>query len=129
MIKKALPLVLIGLLINMAGVRFAYAGSKEEKEARFVEKVKESINRLGTGETARVEVKLHDKTKLKGYISQAGDESFVVVDAKTGAATKVAYPQVKQVKGNNLSKGAQIAIAVGIMLAVGLVLAKVYGGN
>jgi hypothetical protein len=40
MIKKALPLVLIGLLINMAGVRFAYAGSKEEKEARFVEKTK-----------------------------------------------------------------------------------------
>ena len=31
-------------------------------------KVKEVINKLGTGENARVEVKLRDQTKLKGYV-------------------------------------------------------------
>ena len=30
---------------------------------------------------------------------------------KTGESTSVLYPRVKQVKGNNLSTGAQIAIA------------------
>jgi hypothetical protein len=128
MFKKVLSFVLIGLLTNIAGVS-AYASSKEDKESRFAEKVKEGINRLGTGEAARVEVKLRDKTKLKGYISEAGAESFVVVDAKTGTATRVTYPQVKQVKGNNLSTGAKIGIFVVIAVGLTLLLAKIYGGS
>jgi hypothetical protein len=116
MLKKVLSLVLVGLLLNVIGVSSAYAGSKEEKESRFAEKVKEGISKLGTGAEARIEVKLRDKTKLKGYVSEAGKDSFVIVDEKTGATSIVAYSQVKQVKGNNLSKGAKIAIGVGVIL-------------
>lgn len=124
MLKKFLSLALVGLLINMVSVSPVYAGSKEEKEARFAEKVKKGVLKLGTGTDARVEVKLRDKTKLKGYISEAGEDSFIVVDAKMGVATTVAYPQVKQVKGNNLSTGANIAIAVGALLLVLLLVGK-----
>jgi hypothetical protein len=116
MFKKILSLVLVGFLLNVTGVSVAYAGTKEEKEARFAEKVKEGISKLGTGAEARIEVKLRDKTKLKGYVSEAGVDGFVVVDEKTGATSTVAYPQVKQVKGNNLSTGAEIAIGVGLIL-------------
>ena len=118
MFKKLLSLALIALMINLAGMRPAHAGSKEEKHARFVEKVKTSVLKLGTGEAARVKVKLQDKTKLEGYISAADSESFVVTNQQTGMATKVAYPQVKSVQGNNLSTGAKIAIGVGIAAAV-----------
>ena len=93
----------------------------------FVEKVRESVRRLGTGETARVEVRLRDKTKLKGYIDEAGENSFVVVDA-SGASHTVLYPQVKKVKGNNLSTGARIAIGVAIVAAI-LTLAVLVGRN
>jgi len=120
MYKKLLSLVLAGLLVNVVGVKFAYASAKEEKRAEATEKVKAGIARLGVGEAAQVEVKLRDNTKLKGYVREAGPDSFVVVDAKSGAATEVPYPQVKQVKGNNLSTGAKIAIGVGI--AVGVIL-------
>ena len=115
MFKRILALVLVGLLYTM-GVAPAYAGGKEEKEARFAQKVKEGIGKLGTGTEARLEVKLRDKTKLKGYVSEAGDESFVIVDHKTGVASTVAYPQVKQVKGNNLNTAAEIALGIGIIL-------------
>jgi hypothetical protein len=118
MYKKLFSLVLIALLINLAGVRLAYADSKEEKQARFTEKVKANVLKLGTGEAARVKVKLQDKTKLEGYISAANGEGFIVTNPKTGVATQVAYPQVKSVKGNNLSTGAKIAIGVGIAAAV-----------
>ncbi len=118
MLKKLLSLVLASLLLNMVAVEFASAAAKEEQQARLTAKVKDSISRLGVGEAARVEVKLRDKTKLKGYISEAGADSFIVVDAKTGVATTVAYPQVKQVKGNNLSTGAKIAIGVAIGVAI-----------
>jgi hypothetical protein len=117
MLKTFLSLMIVGLLVNMATALPAYADSKAEKEARFVEKVREGVRRLGTGEAARVEVRLRGKTKLKGYISEAGENNFVVVDA-SGVSHTVAYPQVQKVKGNNLSTGARIAIGVAIVGAI-----------
>jgi len=81
-----------------------------------LEKVKVGILKLGTGAEARIAVKLRDKTTVKGYISEASDESFVVVDEKTGTTSRVTYSQVRQVKGNNLSKAVEIAIGVGVIL-------------
>ena len=123
MFRKVLSLALIGFLLMVAGLTPAYAGSKEEKATRFAERVKEGISKLGTGEEARIEVKLRDKTKLKGYVSEAGEDTFVIVDDKTGASSTVTYAQVKQVKGNNLSTAAEIAIGVGvIILPIAIVL-------
>ncbi|HEX8772972.1 MAG TPA: hypothetical protein VF735_05155 [Pyrinomonadaceae bacterium] len=118
MFKKMFSLVLVALLVNAAGMRLAYADSKEEKQARFAEKVKASVMKLGTGEAARVKVRLRDKTKLEGYISAANGEGFIITNPKNGIATQVAYPQVKSVKGNNLSTGAKIAIGAGIAAAI-----------
>ena len=122
MFKKILSFVLIVLILNVVGVSSAYAGSKEEKEARFTQRVKESVSKLGTGTEARVEVKLRDKTKLKGYVSQINENSFVVVDEKSGSASEVPYSSAKQVKGNNLSTGVKIAIGVAVVFAALLVI-------
>jgi len=118
MFRKLLTLLLIALVINLAGVRLTYAGSKEEKQARFAEKIKANVLKLGTGESSRVRVKLRDQAKLEGYISEAGAETFTVTNRKTGVATTLAYAQVKSVQGNNLSTGAKIAIGVGIAATV-----------
>lgn len=118
MFRKLVTLLLVAFVINLAGVRLAYADAKQEKHARFAEKVKANVLKLGTGESARVKVKLRDQAKLEGYISDAGAETFTVTNRKTGVATTVAYPQVKSVQGNNLSTGAKIAIGVGIAAAV-----------
>jgi hypothetical protein len=118
MFRKVLTVLLVGLVINLGGVRLAYADSKEEKQARFVEKIKANVLKLGTGESTRVKVKLRDQGKLDGYISDAGAETFTVTDRKTGVSTTVAYPQVKSVQGNNLSTGAKIAIGVGIAATI-----------
>jgi hypothetical protein len=125
MFKRILVVVLVGLLVNMVSVKGAETGSKKEKQARLTEKVKKDIAKLGVGADARVEIKLRDNTKLKGYVSNIEEDSFVVVDAKTGVATSVAYPQVKQVKGNNLSTGVKIAIGVAVILTIiGLVFGR-----
>ena len=118
MFRKLVTVLLVALMINLAGVRLAYADSREEKQARFAEKNKANLLKLGTGESARVKVKLRDQTKLEGYICEAGDESFTVTNRKTGVATTVAYPQVKSVQGNNLSTGTKIAIGAGVAAAV-----------
>lgn len=118
MFKKITILALIVLIFNAVGINLAYAGTKENKEARFAARVKENIAKLGTGKEARVEVKLRDKTKLKGYVSQINENSFVVVEDGTNAATEVPYPNAKQVKGNNLSTGTKILIVAGVVVAI-----------
>lgn len=123
MLKKILCSVLIGSIMIVTGGRSALAASVSAKEAAQTEKVKAAIAKLGTGLSARVEITLHDKSKLKGYIKEANDEHFVVVHT-TGAATEVAYPQVRKVKGNNLSTGAKVAIGVGVGIVILLLVFK-----
>lgn len=121
MSKRLISLVVSHALILFLCVGTGEASSKEEKEAKLAADVKSGITKLGTGSAARVEIKLRDKTKLKGYVQEIAADHFVVVDDRTGAATKIAYPQVKQVTGNNLSTGAKIAITlvvIGVIFAV-----------
>jgi uncharacterized protein HemX len=119
MFKKYLTLIIVVLIINLALGSSAFAGTREEKEAKFAEKVKANITKLGTGKNAQITVKLRDNTKLKGYVSEIKENSFVVVDDKTGNASEVPYPNAKQIKGNNLSSGVKIVIgAVAIVLAI-----------
>ena len=123
MFKKIVSFILVVLLMQTS---VALANPNAEKEAQRAEKVRASLLKLGLGPDARVEIKLRDKTKLAGYVSEVGEESFTLVNASTGAPTAIAYPLVGQVKGHNLSTGAKIAIGVGLAAAVvvGLFLIK-----
>jgi hypothetical protein len=122
MFKKVTSFVFVCLLMHTTG-GLAIAGSKVEKESRRIEKVKAGVAKLGVGRDARIDIKLKDKTKLSGYLSQVNDDSFVVSDLKTGASTTVAYPVVAQVRGHNLSTGVKIAIGVGIVvLVIGIII-------
>ena len=118
MLKIFLALsIACSLILTLTMPVAATTKSATEKQNRFTEKVKAGIAKLGVGPDAQVQVKLRDKTKLSGFVSEANETSFVVTD-KSGAKTVVAYPDVTQVKGNNLSKGAKIVIIGGIVAGV-----------
>lgn len=116
--KRLISFLVSTALVLVSCVVTCGASSREEKEAKLTAEVKSGINKLGTGPAARVELKLRDKTKIKGYIQDIAEDNFVVVDDRTGATTTIAYPQVKQVKGHNLSTGAKFAIFVLVMGAI-----------
>jgi hypothetical protein len=119
MLRKMLCVVVAGLLVHvLAGAQPVAAKTKAEKQAEFTGKVKAGIAKLGTGPEARVAIKLRDKTKLTGYVGEAGEDGFVVVNPKTGEANMVAYSTVAQIKGHNLSRGGKIAIVLGIAVGV-----------
>lgn len=124
MLKKICSVVLSALLLQAAAAP-ASAATRAEKEARRTEKVRVQLARLGTGADARIKLELRDKTKLEGFVSEAGPASFVVVN-KADIATTVAYPQVVKAKGHNLSTGAKIAIGIGIGAAVTLLIVFLY---
>ena len=88
------------------------------------DKVKAFVAKRGTGPKAKVNVKLKDKTKLKGYISQAGDDSFTLADSKTGQTRTLAYQDVAEIKKpGGLPLLAKIGIGIGAVIGV---LALVY---
>ncbi len=123
MFKKSLSLILAGILLNtVICVKPALAESKAEKHTKRVEKLKADIAKLGVGEDARIKVKMRDKTKLEGYISEVREDSFVITDPKTGDATAVAYSNVVQAKGYKLSKRGQIILVVAIVVGLFVVL-------
>lgn len=114
MFKKPLSLILVFLLINISGGLIAYGKQNQESQRNQAQKVQEDVRRIGTGEKAHIEVRLKDKTKLMGYVREAGENSFVVVDSKTGAASTVQYQDVEKIKGKGLSTGAKVALGLGI---------------
>src|SRR5688572_7592481 len=123
MTRKFIALSVSTVLLCVLCSTPAAAVSHEDDQAKVAAKVKSAVARLGTGPDARIEVKLLDKTKLKGYVREANSESFVVVDDKTGASTEIAYAQVKQAKGRNRLSGDKIlAVAIiGFLVAANLI--------
>jgi hypothetical protein len=69
-----------------------------------------------------VNVELQDGSKLKGYISQAGEDSFTLADAKTGQTRALSYLNVAEVKKpGGLSLAAKLGIGIGVTVrALGL---------
>ena len=115
LITKTLSMVLAVLLGHtFLFARPVSAHTSIDKQAQFTEKVRVGINTFGIGEDARIEVKLKDKSKVAGYVSEIKEASFVVKNPQTGVNTSVDYSDVKQVRGKHLSTGAKIAIGVGI---------------
>jgi hypothetical protein len=123
MLKKAIALLLVSALtLAIFCPTPALANPDNEKDASMTAKVKSGVSQIGTGREARVKLTLRDKTRLVGFISEANDEYFVVTHLKTGAETQVAYPDVTQVQGNNLSTRTKVIIGVSIVAAVVIVL-------
>ncbi|HEX8851853.1 MAG TPA: hypothetical protein VF754_00120 [Pyrinomonadaceae bacterium] len=120
-LKRILAITLVGALWPaLFGV--SSAAAKDIEEAQMAEKARARVARIGVGRDARVEVKLRDKTKLKGYVSDAGADSFTVMDSKTGASRTLAYADVAQVskQGNGLSTRTKAII--GAAVATGVVV-------
>ena len=126
MFEKSLSLVLAVLLTGMITCVPAPAQSQAGKDPQQSEKVKAKVTKLGTGKQARVEVKLKDNTRLKGYIGEIAEEHFTLVDPKHGTVTPVPYEQVQQIKNTNHSAayalGFGAAIIGGVILFVALAL-------
>ena len=123
MFRKTIALAIAGLLVSMTlGLSSVSANSKTDPRIELTEKTCAGIHKLGVGKEARVEVKLFDKTKLKGYVSEAGETSFTITDPKTETSSVVPYATVTQVKGNNLTTRTKIIIGVAIAVAAAICL-------
>lgn len=118
MLKKYASLILVGLIINLFFSSFAFA---QDTETRATEKIKIKIAKVDIGGKT-IEVKLKDKTKVKGYITEIKDDQFVLVSKKNGASTNISYDQAQKV---NIPLTTLQKVGIGVAIA-GLAIV-VYG--
>ncbi len=125
MFKKCLSVAFIGLILLFTNLQLINAQTSTGNNAATVEKIKTNVTKRGTGEKARVSVKMLSGTKMKGFISQAGEDSFTLTDSKTKQTSTLAYSDVAQVKKQGMSTGTKILIGVGVGVAVTAVVLAV----
>ena len=120
MLRKTFVIIVSGILLVSTAFGLKTAQAQTGKDAQLTAETRAKVQKLGLGRDARVEVKLRDSAKLKGYISQAGQDSFTVTNSKTGAAQTVNYADVTQVKkpGSGLSTKGWIIIGAAAVAAV-----------
>jgi len=85
-------------MILSGAILFAAAPSVSAKGVQTPEQARAKVREIGTGRKARVEVRLRDQTKVKGYVTAGGEDSFTVTDSKTGAERTLAYADVERVQ-------------------------------
>ena len=122
---KTLSWLISGLLLLAPAAQTFGAGQKADKQTTPIEKVKIQVAKLGVGEKARATITTKDGAKTKGYVSQAGDDDFVMRDRKTSSPTTIRYTDVAKVERN---QGHSIAKIVLISIGAGtaIVLASIY---
>jgi hypothetical protein len=111
------------LLVFFASGGQTLAQSSGQAETKALEKIKAKIAKLGVGEKARVQIKLRNGQKIKGYVSSNGPDDFAFTERKSGTTTTVAYADIVEVRKPGLSTGAKIGIAAAIGVGVLAILA------
>ena len=126
MVKKILSFALSVLVLNAFGFNAVKAATEQEAQTQKIEKVKEAVRKLGIGPKSKVEVKLVDDRKFKGFIKDIADDHFVVLERRTGADITVEYARVKEIKGQNGITAAKVAITAGKAVLVVAGVAAVF---
>jgi hypothetical protein len=121
------------LVVTFVGVCFPYisysqthsdkAAKQNEETRKRAEKIRKNVVKLGTGEATKIEVKLFDNKTYVGYIKEANDKSFIVID-KTNAPHEFVYGDVQSVHNAKESSRSKTAghIILGAAIGIGAVI-------
>jgi len=120
LLRKVFSILLSGtFLLVPLGFRSAKAQTGKVGEA---DQIRTKVERLGVGRSSRVEVKLQDGTRVKGYVSKLEPDSFDVTDLDSGAAQTLAFAQVTQVKKVNGGPSKRTWIIIGAAAVAAIVI-------
>ncbi|HEX4946819.1 MAG TPA: hypothetical protein VFZ34_09155 [Blastocatellia bacterium] len=128
--KKPLTWILILSLLHFPLFAQTKVDKKAAQEAARIANIKTLIQGFGTGENALIEVKRKGSKKVKGYISEAKDDSFVVADTAAASSYEVRYAEVDSVKPWQVQSGGGPSNKKNIfwttVLVVGITVAAIF---
>lgn len=112
MFTKNLSRLLVLILVCTLGKTSAFANSPSDPQSE----TKISQTAMEYGISLETAAQPHDKLRA--------DMQKLIAEAKAGKVAPTARPQIQPAKSNNLSKGAKIAIGVGIAVVVIAIFVK-----
>jgi hypothetical protein len=112
MLRGTFAIMLSGLLL-LTAFGFQGAGAQSLGDQQATEKIRSKVLKMGVGVNARVEVKLRDNTQFRGYINDAAQDSFTVVESGTGSRKTVSYADTQSVKKAGSGVSAKTWIILG----------------
>ena len=127
MFSKCLSLALASVLLPTAAPVPARAGQQASAEAVKLEKLREKAGKFAKRRRCKARVKLNDGRELKGRITEATDEYFVIVSSETRTAATVRYPQVVELKQSRRSQMIAAAGAWGVFFGLVVIPLMVSG--
>ena len=87
-----------GLSLLIAAVSLGLPSQATAQSAnKDSEQIHARVQLLSTSKDSQVEVKFHDKTKVKGYITSVEPLTFGLKDSKAGTSQSIAYTEVDSV--------------------------------
>jgi hypothetical protein len=89
--------VMLSVTVLLTALGIQHAGAQTTGD-QATEKVRAKVLKMGVGPNAKVEVKLRDNTQMRGYISEANQDSFTLFDKYSGANKTIAYADTQTVK-------------------------------
>ena len=122
MFRKYIAIQVTAVLMAATVCFPALTRAQTAPEFQETSKIRAAVQKLGIGRDARVEVKLRDKTKLKGYISAAEQDSFTLTDSKTGSTQAVSYAEVDQVKKHHGGLSTRSWIIIGAVATAAIII-------
>ena len=111
MLKKSS--LMLAVLLLYSATQPLFAASRGDDTAWQISKVRADITKIGVGANAAVRVKLRNKTELRGYISEIGEEGFLLIDSSSKEGVTVDYGDVTKVKNPNHSFTSSLLFWIG----------------
>lgn len=121
MFRRTLAVMISGMILSSL-IGYQPARAQAPAPARAAEETRATVQKLGVGSKTRVEVRLHDGTRLRGPISAAGEDTFTVTDAGTGQPRTLAYADVARVKKSGGGLSARSWIIIGAAAAAAVII-------
>ena len=86
----------ITLSVIITALSFGLPATASAQSTPESEKIRARVQTLSTSKDSQVQVKFHDRTKVKGYIVSVEPVTFTIRDSK-GTTQSIAYSEVESV--------------------------------
>lgn len=94
---KRFSLVALLIVFLSSGLVFDAANAKSLND-ELAAKARARVAKIGVGQNAKVEVKLRDQGRVRGYISELDPARFTVIERDTGDSKTFTYEDVAEVR-------------------------------
>jgi hypothetical protein len=102
LLKKNISIMLLAVITALG---FLSPLSTHAQTSTDQAKIRSKVQALGVNPDKKIEVKLRDTTKVKGYITSVNQDNFIVSNTATNTPETIAYSDVVDIKksGGGLS--------------------------